>query len=57
MHKRFLLGRVWFLTTTIYARHGDVRVSSSWKNVLSEILKRRDFVAIGIEPGITFANK
>ena len=30
---------------------------SSWKNVLSEKLKRRDFVAIGLEPGIRFSNK
>ena len=33
------------------------RVISSWINVLSEKLKRRDFVAIGLEPGIMFANK
>ena len=67
MHKRFLLGRAGFLTTTTCARHGDVlcsiissfmrRVISSWINVLSEKLKRRDFVAIGLEPGIRFANK
>ena len=30
---------------------------SSWINVISDKLKRRDFVAIGLEPGITFANK
>ena len=30
---------------------------ASWINVLSEKLKRRDFVAIGLEPGIRFANK
>ena len=48
-----------------FARHGDVlcsivfsfmrRVISSWIHVLSEKLKRRDCVAIGLEPGITFA--
>ena len=61
MHKRFLLGRAGFLTTTC-ARHGDLlysiisyfvmRVISSWINVLTEKLKRRDFAAIGLEPGI-----
>ena len=30
---------------------------SYWINVISEKLKRRDFVAIGLEPGIRFANK
>ena len=33
------------------------RLISSAMNVLSEKLKRRDFVAIGFESGLTFANK
>ena len=33
------------------------RVIFSWINVLSEKLKRRDCVSIGLEPEIRFANK
>ena len=32
------------------------RVISSWINVQSEKLKRRDFMAIGLEPGIKYSS-
>ena len=67
MHIRFFWGKAGFVTTTTCARHGDViysiiyyfmgRVISSKINVLSDKLKRRDCVTIGLESGIMFANK